>query len=487
MNWRWIKLECFGLLMMAVAGGVSAQPQAPDTLWTRVTPFPELNFLNIGEMVQLPSGSVLVSVAPDDTIGGGTCTGMGIVKLDTSGNVVWRRSCGEVYCMTATFICQTAPNRFALAGWLGFPVGDVYVVIVDSEATTLYQHRYQSSSDEHIAGICSSSDGGFLVVYKRAASVETAEWIKFSSTGDSLWAGHEEIPGNRIWPHAVASTLDGGYVITGYTGVLGEPLSSFLLRLDAAGNMQFSRTYSLMTETAGWDVAALGNGDFVMCGYTDSLNVADPTHAYVMRVNSMGDPLWTWISPPEDGPDQAIRVIATGDGGFLASYTQGCDLVRFNASNQLLWRHTYAQLPGPWLLSSEPCMLQDEMGRYLLVGRAAIDTSIVQAIGVVKTLPDLVATTDPSPQAIPQEIRLTAYPNPFNSRTEIVFDLPRAMNVKLRVFNLLGETVATLAEGNMQGGEHRVSFDAEGIASGVYLYRVEAGGTSLCRKMLLLR
>jgi hypothetical protein len=54
-------------------------------------------------------------------------------------------------------------------------------------------------------------------------------------------------------------------------------------------------------------------------------------------------------------------------------------------------------------------------------------------------------------------------------------------------FNLLGETVATLADGNMTAGEHHLGFDASALASGVYLYRLEGEGLSACRKMVLLR
>jgi hypothetical protein len=59
--------------------------------------------------------------------------------------------------------------------------------------------------------------------------------------------------------------------------------------------------------------------------------------------------------------------------------------------------------------------------------------------------------------------------------------------VTLRVYNTVGEEVATLLDGRMEAGNHRVSFDASSLASGVYLYRLIAGGSVSTKKMVLIR
>ena len=79
------------------------------------------------------------------------------------------------------------------------------------------------------------------------------------------------------------------------------------------------------------------------------------------------------------------------------------------------------------------------------------------------------------------------YPNPFNPVTTIPYSLRETGNVKLVVFNILGQRVATLVEGRQEAGPHRALLDAGRLASGVYFYRLEAGEFNKTMKMVILK
>ncbi|UCF65753.1 MAG: T9SS type A sorting domain-containing protein, partial [bacterium] len=98
--------------------------------------------------------------------------------------------------------------------------------------------------------------------------------------------------------------------------------------------------------------------------------------------------------------------------------------------------------------------------------------------------------------SMPQEFTLKQnYPNPFNPSTTIQFDLPKTSEVTLRVYNILGEEVATLVSEKLSTGSYSYEWDASKLASGVYLYRMQAGDPSQgagqsyveTRKMALVR
>ena len=79
------------------------------------------------------------------------------------------------------------------------------------------------------------------------------------------------------------------------------------------------------------------------------------------------------------------------------------------------------------------------------------------------------------------------YPNPFNPTTTIEFVLPKAEFVKLKIYNILGEKVATLVSRKLAAGKYKYDWDASSLASGVYLSRMAAGDFVQTRKMVLLK
>ena len=80
------------------------------------------------------------------------------------------------------------------------------------------------------------------------------------------------------------------------------------------------------------------------------------------------------------------------------------------------------------------------------------------------------------------------YPNPFNPTTNISYVLPANQNVSLTIYDMIGRKVRTLVNDKFQtAGKHKIKFNAENLASGVYFYRIKSGGKTLTRKMLLLK
>ena len=84
------------------------------------------------------------------------------------------------------------------------------------------------------------------------------------------------------------------------------------------------------------------------------------------------------------------------------------------------------------------------------------------------------------------------YPNPFNPQTSISFAIPEKSDVNLSVYDILGNKVRTLANGEFEPGDHKVIFDGNNdsgkpVSAGIYFYRLDTGKSSITRKMVLLK
>jgi len=98
------------------------------------------------------------------------------------------------------------------------------------------------------------------------------------------------------------------------------------------------------------------------------------------------------------------------------------------------------------------------------------------------------ATGDPEENAVPEVLTLNQnYPNPFNPTTRISFELPEAGRVTLQVYDVTGRLVSSILDGiDKSAGHHEVSFDAEGLSSGLYLYRISVDGHPAAAKTMML-
>ena len=118
-------------------------------------------------------------------------------------------------------------------------------------------------------------------------------------------------------------------------------------------------------------------------------------------------------------------------------------------------------------------------------GKVTVDPDVVSG-GIEVQI--MTAVIDGDESMIPSSFALAQnYPNPFNPATTIEFSLPSASVVKLEIFNVLGQNVATLADETLSAGNHQFEFDASTQPSGIYFYRLTHENGSETKKMVLVK
>ncbi|MGO9481795.1 MAG: T9SS type A sorting domain-containing protein, partial [Candidatus Kryptoniota bacterium] len=184
---------------------------------------------------------------------------------------------------------------------------------------------------------------------------------------------------------------------------------------------------------------------------------------------------------PGYGYPQVWAVAVRGMDVFAGLTTQGAAVFypsTFYSStiNRDNWLNTGQSLP---ILGISSIYIND----------SSIFVGISQEGGIWRApLSQVTGIDQPEVPVVPAVIQLKQnYPNPFNPTTTINYSIPMRSQVTLKVYNILGEKVATLVDAVQSAGDHSVNFNASRLASGVYLYQLIYGNYPTTRKMVVIK
>jgi len=195
-----------------------------------------------------------------------------------------------------------------------------------------------------------------------------------------------------------------------------------------------------------------------------------------------------------------IRDSSYGGGGIGGSITfstpsdesdfEGITILAKNINNGALYSYNFGKELGNFSVTNIPFGTYELVAQKIGLDNAVSQTVVIDPINNQITGINLnfIISDVSNDILLPSEIILYQnYPNPFNPGTNISFYLPEASDVNLRVINMLGEIVSTLADGDLSAGSHSLSFNGSNLASGVYLIILEANQFKISKKMLLLK
>ncbi len=314
-----------------------------------------------------------------------------------------------------------------------------------------------------------------------------ATWTQLAHTPDNFTAFYSMhwfdenngvLVGERASEDAIYTTSNGGGTLVEVSwNVVGAQLNS----------VSFSAVNPMSGVAAGDDnvfMYTINGGAAWTAGVEDIVDGTDD-----LEECHMTSPLVAW-AVGDDG-----TICKTTDGG--ATWTMQTPL---NVVDQM---DVYFSTPTfGWVCGNDGYVMYTDDGglNWTLIGEVTLGTKDVNAVylhsyggklwigadyGDMLTRTDA-ATGDDTPINLPFQLGQN-FPNPFNPSTTIKFSLPRDGHVSLNVYDVSGHLVAKVLDRDMTEGDHEVGFRADGLASGVYFYRLTAGDMTTTKKMILLR
>jgi len=444
-----------------------------------------------------------------------------LIKTDASGDSLWSRTYGGSGNDWGASVQQTADGGYIVAGRtdsFGAGSNDSYLVKTDAAGDTLWTRTYGGTGSENAYSVQQTTDEAYIL----------GGWTNsFGSGGFDLYLVKTDVSGDTVWTRtyggsnddygtSVLETADGGYILAGYSNSFGAGEQDFyLVKTDENGHALWTRTYGGGRDDAAYSIQQTTDGGYIVAGYTESFG-AGGKDVYLVRVPKVS--LTLTIVPGD-------TVVAHDDTLcyhlICQNHTPDYLQLRFKVEARLPNGQMYGPIFGParfgifgnGISEGDMCHVvppQAPVGDYWLFAEvynlevsardsmaftitgdgeiAGLESPFGEWQTVLARLGDEDLLGGGAESALPVEFTLESnYPNPFNARTVINYQLPITADVRLEVYNLLGEKVATLVDAQQQAGYRSVAWDASEVSSGLYFYKLSAGDFTETRRMMLVK
>jgi len=416
-----------------------------------------------------------------------------LTQLDQNGNIIWFNIYGgENGWIKPTDLMNLSNGDIICAG-----IYSGTVIIGDSTVTT-------------------SETGAFLAQYS-----STGNFIKLIITCSGII--------NQLDMWGIASdNMDNMYIGGTFQGTLtfsDTSLTSagyhdiFIAKFDDQGNFLWARQEGDIYSDIGLDVAADQYGNSAITGYfSGSIIVGDTTltaqgneDIFIIKYDPDGNVSWARKAGGNLNMalDEAHGISADSEGNFyIAGHFEGAatfgdttlissgsyDIVcaKYDSEGNCSWAVKVGGSDDDWgdditLSAQGDIFLAGWYYSTITFGDTTVTSTGQSDVCIIKlseTPSSLIYVRSNSPKQFSLNQN---YPNPFNPNTTIEFDLSKTTEVSLKVYNILGEEVSTLVSDRLSAGSYSYEWDASKYASGVYLYRLEAGGFIETKKMILMK
>jgi hypothetical protein len=278
-------------------------------------------------------------------------------------------------------LIQTSDGGYAITGLTkSFSAGgyDVYVVKLDASGNLQWTKTIGGPESEEGNSLIQTSDGGYAIT-GFTESFGTGELdvylVKLDANGNLQWTktigGKKEDMGTSL-----IQTSDGGYAIAGYTFSFGAGEADvYVVKLDANGNLQWTKTIGGKKEDVGLSLIQTSDGGYAITGSTQSFG-AGKADVYVVKLDANGNLQWTrTVGGP--GNEIGSSLIQTSDGGYViagttASFGVGeadVYLIKLDANGNLQWTKT---IGGPEHDKGRS-LIQTSDGGYAITGTTSSD------------------------------------------------------------------------------------------------------------------
>ncbi len=448
------------------------------------------------DAVQMTTDGGFIAAGYTQSFGLGRFGNAYLIKTNADGDTIWTRMFGSDGMDVFADLIATPDSGYIAVGLTDTPndFENIYVVKVDNNGSTVFEKNFGGPQKDVGLSIAPASDGGFVIT-GGTKSVSLGEedlfLFKIDAAGDSLWFKSYGTAGNDPG-YGINSTPDGGFIVSG----LYNWSDAWLLKTDADGDTVWTKTFGGADyDEANFPIQTADHG-YIFCGSTGSMGAGD-LDAYVVKTDSAGNLIWQ-KTYGGSGYDEGRKIVSKPGGGYMILANTDSQIsgefnyfiVSANENGDTVWTKKIGTTGGE---DRAYDILNISQSEYIIAG------STFDAVNLGEAALTIV-NDDLAPVAVKEENRVSnyylnnAYPNPFNPSATIEYsvglsnpDMASSELTTLKIYDVLGNEVAVLVNSVQAPGQYKVKFDASGLASGLYFYRLQSGSFVRTKKFMLLK
>jgi hypothetical protein len=405
-----------------------------------------------------------------------------VMKTDASGNLVWNKQFGGNKPDYAYSMVETTDGNYFITGFsqsFGGGDYDIYVIKIDPSGNLIWQKTYGSWGNEEAREIIKTSDNNYMLVGYTTSSTtsQDAYLMKIDLAGTMLWTKYYG-GSNKEFGNSVKQCSDGGYIMTGQTFSWGQNGDTYLVRTNSTGDTLWTRMFGSPLADEG--VCVVTNNDDSFAFVVRDSSSAD-VDVRVIKTDANGTMLWNKLygSSQKDTPKS---ICTTSDGGyFIGAISRSFGwinpdmwLLKLNSSGDTLWSKHFGSS------DHEHCHKAKEWDNgYIAVGHSR-SYGPGQKVMFVKmnNNGDLVASVK---EQFANAAAVKVFPNP-SSGGIINFSLEEDP-LRIKLSNAMGQVVheSIFSLNNNKVGELDLGKQEEGI----YFLNIETEKGVISKKIII--
>jgi hypothetical protein len=471
-----------------------------------------------GYSVKQTSDSGYIIVGSTKSFGSGDYD-FWLIKTNADGDELWTKTFGGTGLDIGSSVQQTTDGGYIIVGWTSsFGSGDYDFLLIKTNADgdELWTKTFGGTGSDVGRSVQQTADGGYVMTgYTESFGYSGDVWlIKTDALGDSLWTKSFDCGNTTDYGVSVQQTIDEGYIITGDKFTFGPGYHDVLLiKTDSYGNPIWTKSYGGNDSETGRSVQQTRDGGYIITGGGDA--GIELEEVWLIKTNDVGDTLWTKTFGGSSS-DWGNSVQQTKDGGYII--TGITESFGYGSSDVWLIKTTPDTTIVPVELTSFTATTivneinlnwstatETNNSGFEILRIAQNDNDKWNTIGFV---PGFGTTTEAKSYSYTDskvsagkytyrlkqidfdgsfeysqevEVEVSApltfsleqnYPNPFNPSTKISWQVPIGSWQTLKIYDVLGNEVATLVDEYKPAGSYEVEWNANGFPSGVYFYQL---------------